>query len=203
MYFNLASTAAKALPLIAGMTLRTLPRVLAAAWLGLACYCLLSLFLGKGGMLASTSSAAELASMRSNLESLHALNEGLSIEIAALQNDPDRARREALPLGWLAKGDFEIVLADRSLPSRKALSAGTVLPASKPAGLADMDIKATSFLVGLLALVLSLIRDRNDIEKRLGLRKKQAKDRLDGRKRRATGKPSTAAAETPIAGSLA
>ncbi|HUX41193.1 MAG TPA: hypothetical protein VMV83_08535 [Rectinemataceae bacterium] len=184
------------------MRLLTLPRVLAAAWLGLACYCLLSLSFGKGGVLASTSSTVELASMRANIESLRELNGSLSNEIKALQNDPDRARREALPLGWIAKGDYEIVVEGRDSGIQPRLSAGRVLPATTPTGLADADIKATSLLVCLLAFALSLLRDRQGFEQGKGLRKKHGRYGLK-RGRKAAGKAQDVAASSPIAGSLA
>ena len=193
------------MPLIAGMTLRTLPRLLAAAWLGLACYCLLSLAFGKGGFLASSSSGAELAAMQDNLESLSDLNRNLSVEIAALQNDPDRAKREALPLGWLAKGEYEIVLTDRPLPSKPQLSPGKVLPASAPTGLGDLDIKATSLIVVLLAFGLSWLRDFRASGRgttRAKQRRPASKSKTKKTPKRPE-RPSTAAADTSMADTLA
>lgn len=140
--------------------------------------------------------------MRANIESLRDLNENLSIEINALQNDPDRARREALPLGWIAKGDYEIVVEGRDAGIIPRLSAGGVVPASTPTGLADADIKATSLLVSLVAFALSLLRDRQGFEQGKGLRKKSGRYGL-GRGRKAGGKTQDAAAASPVAGSLA
>jgi hypothetical protein len=144
----------------------------------------------------------ELASMRANIDTLRDLNESLSIEINALQNDPDRAKREALPLGWIAKGDYEIVLEGRDAGIKPRPSAGKVVPASTPTGLADADIKATSLLVSLLAFALSLLRDRQGFEKGKPLRKKSGRYGI-GRGRKADGRSQDAAAASPIAGSLA
>jgi len=180
------------------MTLRTQPRLLAAAWLGLACYCLLSLAFGKGGFLASTSSAAELVAMKDNIQSLSSLNGRLSTEIAALQNDPDKAMREALPIGWLAKGDYEIVLPNRKESPKPTLSPGSVLPASDPSGLADLDIKATSLIVTIIAFGLSLLRDAHGSEKRAAGRKRGKESSKPDRLRNTHPRPTTTAAESPI-----
>ena len=153
------------------MTQKLAPRFLTAAWLGLACYCVLSVLVGKGGLIASSSVSMELGAMRANLSSLRAANTSLSIKIAALQSDPDRIVREARPLGWLAKGDYEIVLVDRNSGLRFPPSAGSVISVAEPSGFSDLDIKLATLLVGIVAFGLSFFRDRIMEEERSSLQR--------------------------------
>lgn len=134
------------------------PRALLAAWLGLLSYCLLAFTLGQGGLLASLSTRAQLERMRTNLALLRQKNLELRNEVAALQADPDRARREARSLGYLARGEYEIVVVGRERRPVSLESPGSALPAEAPPGYADAGLKAAGLLVGLASLALGLLR---------------------------------------------
>jgi len=138
--------------------LRLAPRALFAAWLGLAVYSLLSVAFGPGGLVAAQSISSTIDAMRSNIASLGELNAELSADIASLQSDPDRIQLEARSLGWLAKGETEIVISGYPAKTDRRLSAGKVLPLSKPVGLPDSAIKAASLSSAFLGLILGLLR---------------------------------------------
>lgn len=148
------------LPLIAGMSRKLSSRLLAAAWLVLASYCLMSVTLGEGGFLATASLHSEIAGMRDNLAKLESLNAELQTGVAALRSDPDRARREARSLGWLAKNEYEIVLANHPVAPVPKLETGKALLLRPPISFADKDLKATSLLIGLAAFAGMVLRGR-------------------------------------------
>ncbi len=153
--------------------LRLAPRALFAAWLGLAVYCLLSVLLGPGGLLAAQSISSTIDAMRSNIADLSEVNAELSADIASLQSDPDRIRLEARPLGWLAKGETEIVILGRPEKIDRRLSAGKILPVGGAVGISDAAIKTASLSLAFFGFILGLLRSPS--EKKARKRSRRAK----------------------------
>ena len=140
------------------MTLKLAPRLLAAAWIGVVSYCLFSILLGPGGLLASREISSSIAGMRQNLASLRSLNADLTADVAALGSDPDRIRLEARPLGWLGKNEYELVITGRPPRSKPELDAGKVLSPARPQVIADTNIKAIALLFGIVAFAAGMLR---------------------------------------------
>jgi hypothetical protein len=80
-------------------TRRLTPRLAIAAYLGLASYCVLSIFAGSAGFCAYHALEEREKAMKANLLDLGSFREKLNVELESLRSDPDRAAREARGLG--------------------------------------------------------------------------------------------------------
>jgi hypothetical protein len=132
-------------------TSRLAPRLALAAYLGLACYCVLSIFVGPAGLTAYRALEEREKAMKANLLDLGSLREALNGELESLRSDPDRAAREARGLGYLRKGETAVVLGER-IESNPSLESGKILPFAARAGLSDGAIKAISLSLSLAIL---------------------------------------------------
>ncbi len=128
------------------------PRLLLAFYLGLAAYGTLSIIAGPGGVLASVRLARHTREMGANLSSLKTLNQKLNSELESLSGDPDRARREARSLGFLAPGEFEVVIVGQADPRSDKQAAGIIVPYEIPLSLADGHVKIFALVVALFSL---------------------------------------------------
>lgn len=138
----------------------TLQRAFLAIYAAVAAYCLLSIVAGPAGLIAYAKLEERRDAMQANLEELQATHGALQSELAALTSDPDRLRREARELGYLAKGETAIVLPAAAEPApRRRFEAGRVLPYAAPPALSDERIKTISLAIGLASLICALVSD--------------------------------------------
>jgi len=128
------------------MTRFLVSRLLAAVYVAIATYSLISIVAGPGGLIAESRLAGHSARMRANLESLKAINRGLGSELEALRSDPDRARREARDLGYIGFDEIEVVIPGRGPAMEGAETPGGVLVFEAPTVIADGEIKALALL---------------------------------------------------------
>lgn len=94
-----------------------------------------------------------VAKMRDNLAVLKNLNVELGSDLEALRSDPDRARREARALGYLARGEYEVVIVGARETARERPSTGTVIPYEVPPSLADEVLKVLALAAAMLGFV--------------------------------------------------
>ncbi|MEI6874057.1 MAG: hypothetical protein WCL50_02890 [Spirochaetota bacterium] len=142
-------------------------RFLLAFYLGLAAYGSLSIIAGPGGVIASARLAKHTREMGANLVSLKILNQTLNSELGSLSGDPDRARREARSLGFLAPGEFEVVIMGQADSRSEKQAAGIIIPYEIPLSLADGQVKIFAFVVALFSLAfLRIPSERHSIESR-------------------------------------
>lgn len=124
---------------------RSLGQNLACAlYVALALYCLLSALFGQGGLIAYRKLEDRVAAMEANLSLLGEKRASLSAELEALKSDPERAALEARGLGYLRKGENEVILGER-VERAESLDSGTVLPYAQPGGVSDSALKEMAF----------------------------------------------------------
>jgi cell division protein FtsB len=133
-------------------------RLALAFYVALALYCALSLLFGQEGLIAYSRLEERKAAMAANLELLGAKRESLNAELESLKSDPDRAALEARSMGYLRKGETEIILGERSIKA-KGLDSGSVLPYARSGGLSDSSIKEIA-LGAFLAMLACLYAPR-------------------------------------------
>ena len=109
-------------------------------------------------MLAAAGLGNRATEMRRNLGSLMDRNKALGADLESLRSDSDRAEREARSLGYLAVGQYEVVLAGWVDGRSSTLGAGTTLAYQRPSSLGDGEIKALSALATLIAFLLCRFR---------------------------------------------
>ncbi len=137
-----------------------LQRIFIAAYVTVASYCVLLTLVGPAGVLACRRLEQRRDAMQENLESLESSNRELKAELSALQSDPDRQKREARSLGYLAGGEVSIILPHGlTTASEESRDAGQILGFEAPASLGDEAIKFIALGFGLVSLILSLLSD--------------------------------------------
>jgi cell division protein FtsB len=129
-------------------------KVAISFYAALALYCVLSAFFGQDGLIAYRKLEEREAAMAANLSLLAAQRESLNAELESLKSDPDRAALEARSLGYLRKGETEVILMDR-VEQVKRFEAGTVLPFAESGGMSDIALKEIAF--GAFLAVLAFL----------------------------------------------
>jgi cell division protein FtsB len=129
--------------------------IAAAVAVGFFAYCSLSALLGPSGLTAYKALEASKASMEANLERLSSINERLSGELESLISDPDRAAAEARSLGYLRKGETEVLVGGKKAGAPR-IDIGEVLPYADPPALGDGVIKAISLGAAMTAMAALL-----------------------------------------------
>ncbi len=123
--------------------------------IALGVYCVLSVIAGPAGLFAYAGLEERRAEMSRNLTQLGRANEKLRAELDSLRSDADRAAREARGLGFLRKGEYEVIISGRD-KARSAMEPGVVVPFDQPAALPDAAAKQIALGAGLAVLALSL-----------------------------------------------
>lgn len=129
-------------------------KVALSLYAALALYCVLSVFFGQDGLIAYRKLEERKVAMAANLNLLAAQRESLNVELESLKSDPDRAALEARSLGYLRKGETEVILMDR-VEQVKRFDAGSVLPFAQSAGISDAALKEIAF--GAFLAVLAFL----------------------------------------------
>lgn len=124
-----------------------------AGYAALALYCLLSVVFGESGLLAYGKLEERRTAMEANLLSLEKRHDALASQLEALKSDPERAAMEARSLGYLRRGEREILFAPWH-EKPMDLDPGSVLPYAENAGLPDASLKEICFGVFLAVLAL-------------------------------------------------
>lgn len=114
-------------------------------------YCLLSVFFGRDGLIAYRQLEDRKAAMAANLSLLSVKRESLNADLESLKSDPERAALEARSLGYLRKGETEVILANR-VEVAKSFDPGTVLPYAEIVGISDLAVKQIALGAFLAAL---------------------------------------------------
>jgi cell division protein FtsB len=138
----------------AGIGLGSCRKVALSLYAALVLYCVLSAFFGQAGLIAYRKLEERKAAMAANLSLLAAQRESLNAELESLKSDPDRAALEARSLGYLRKGETEVILMDR-VDQVKRFDPGSVLPIAESAGISDMALKEIAF--GAFLAVLAFL----------------------------------------------
>lgn len=125
-------------------------RLAAGAYIGIAVYCLLSLTLGPMGTASYRDLELQVRSMRENLETLESLNAEAAARRDAALSDPEALALEARSLGYV-EPDKVVVRLGFPAPSRPARDPGTLVPYTRPRGMADTQMKAASLAAALCA----------------------------------------------------
>jgi cell division protein FtsB len=131
-------------------------RLLATVYVAIAAYSILAILAGPGGLIAESLLADRSAQMSANLESLRVTNRSLGSDLEALRSDPDRARREARDLGYVAADEIEVVLPGREKTTQNGESPGSILAFVAPTVLSDMEVKVLALSIAALFLAASL-----------------------------------------------
>jgi cell division protein FtsB len=119
-------------------------KIALSLYVAFALYCVLSIFFGQDGLIAYRKLEDRKAAMTANLLLLAAKRESLNTDLESLKSDPDRAALEARSLGYLRKGETEVILANR-VEVVKSIDPGYVLPYAESAGMPDMALKEIAF----------------------------------------------------------
>ena len=131
-------------------------RLAIGAYIGLAVYCLLSLFLGPMGMVAYMDLDHRVRGMRENLAYLESLNAESRARKDSALSDPEALALEARSLGYIERG---LVVVRLGFPegSPSPRDPGTIIPYTSPPGMEDSRMKAVSLVAGLCAAFVSLL----------------------------------------------
>jgi cell division protein FtsB len=129
-------------------------KIALSLYAALALYCVLSALFGQDGVIAYRKLEERKAAMAANLSLLVAQRESLNAELESLKSDPDRAALEARSLGYLRKGETEVILMDR-VEQVKRFDSGSVLSFSESMGISDIALKGIAF--GAFLAVLALL----------------------------------------------
>jgi hypothetical protein len=94
--------------------------------------------------------------MLANLAELESLHADLGAELESLKTNPDRAAREARSLGYLRKGETEILLGEK-MEQVEHISTGKVLPYAEISFIGDPALKrlALGACLAVLAFLLA------------------------------------------------
>lgn len=133
------------------------PRVLLSLYAGFAFYCIISILIGPVGLTSYKRLESKEKAMSENLAHLSSIHDGLSRELEGLKSDPDRAAREARSLGYLRKGETDVILGGRAEKKVAPIDTGVLLPLAEDSGIGDEVLKKVSlgFSLAILALLLS------------------------------------------------
>jgi len=125
-------------------------RLAAGGYIGLAVYCLLSLFLGPMGLAAYSDLDVRVAGMRQNLSFLEALNSEARARKDSALYDPEALALEARSLGFVGPDQVVVRLGfPEGTTSPRDL--GTLVPYVPPRGMEDAQLKAVSLAAALCA----------------------------------------------------
>ena len=133
-------------------------RLALSLYAGLSLYCVLSILFGPVGLVSYHRLEERKASMLANLAELESIHSDLGAELESLKTNPDRAAREARSLGYLRKGETEILLGEKT-EQVEHLSTGKVLPYAEPSFMGDPVLKRLA-LGACLAVLAFLLASR-------------------------------------------
>ena len=148
-------------------------RLLFSATLGIVTYLLLSIFLGRTGILEYGKLSAYSNRLSVNIDELDKIQQRLSDRVQALQSDPEAIRLLARRLGYFAKGE-ELLRIDGYNPDRQSVSPGAIVYST----MNDPDrrslFRAISFAVSVISFLFSMLdgvalkRFREGVVRRVG-----------------------------------
>ncbi|TFG84900.1 MAG: hypothetical protein E4H20_01830 [Spirochaetales bacterium] len=130
--------------------------LLNGAWAAVCAYCLMNIYLGPQGILATRDARVSVEAMTENIETLRELNDGYSAVWDALRHDARTIALEGRALGYLARDEVAIRL---SIASRSASppGPGKRLIFTPKAVLSESASKLAALAMGLLVVAFGLI----------------------------------------------
>jgi cell division protein FtsB len=134
-------------------------KYLAALWVGLALYALLSVTIGASGFSAYSQLEAERNKQQENLTALGAINKELEREMEALRYDRDTLTLEARNLGYGKPGEMFVRIVGLGAFKKQRTEAGQVIAAVPPEYVSNHTLALFSFSTGAADLSCMKIFD--------------------------------------------
>jgi len=151
-------------------------RLLSAALAGTFIYVLVTVFCGRDGFFAERQQREQKRILSTRTEKLQKINDSLTLECTALENDPDVIKGLAKKLGYLSAGDKIVKINGLSFDEERIYDAGTPIKAVDAEYLPEWVGKAFGIAVGFVVYLYLL---SNDIKNGL-FRRRKNKTYLEG-----------------------
>jgi len=151
-------------------------RFLSAAVVGMFFYVLISVLIGRDGVLAYNHQLQQKHILSARTESIQKINDALFLECTALEKDSDVIAGLAKKLGFVSDGDKIVKINGLSFDNEKIYDAGTPIKAVESDYLPEWTAKAFGLAVFAIVYLYFLSKDIN----RGGFKRKKQSVFLEG-----------------------